>query len=430
MSINSFVKKRLIEIFGRQTRKILAKHDPTIIAVAGSVGKTTTKNAIATVLSEGFRVQFQSGNYNTPISIPFIFIGREMPSLYNPFSWFWAWLKGHRVLKKNYPYDIVVVELGTDAPGDIEQFRKLLHPKITVITAVAEEHMEFFKTLEAVAKEELAVAGYSEQLVVNSDDIKEEYLERYIASDKQVHSYGFKHSEYKISSQPNEKGYEIDIDLGGGQKVVTETTVIAEHNLKAVAAAVAVADLMGMEHEAIKKGVNKIKALPGRMQILKGINNSIIVDDTYNSSPIAVEAALKTIYGINANQRIAVLGMMNELGDYSKEAHERVGNYCNPKKLDLVVTIGQDANEFLADSASRRGCKVIPAKSPFEAAQIVQNHLKDQALILIKGSQNGVFAEEAVKMLLAEFKDANKLVRQNSFWIKKKQSQFSDHPKS
>jgi UDP-N-acetylmuramyl pentapeptide synthase len=264
----SYFKKILTEIFGRQTRKILAKHDPTIIAVAGSVGKTTTKMAIATVLSQSFRVRFQQGNYNTPISIPFVFTGREMPSLYNPFSWFWAWHKGQKTLRRKYPYDIVVVELGTDSPGDIANFKQLLHPKITVVTAVAEEHMEFFKDLEAVAKEELGVADYSEQLVINADDIQEEYLEKYVSKDVPMHSYGFKHAEYKITTSASEEGYEVAIELGGGQKVTTKTTSIAEHNLKAIAAAVAVGDLMGMEPDSIKKGINKIKAMPGRMQVL------------------------------------------------------------------------------------------------------------------------------------------------------------------
>jgi UDP-N-acetylmuramoyl-tripeptide--D-alanyl-D-alanine ligase len=162
------------------------------------------------------------------------------------------------------------------------------------------------------------------------------------------------------------------------------------------------------------------------MQILKGIKNSIIVDDTYNSSPIAVEAALKTIYGINANQRIAVLGMMNELGDYSKEAHERVGNFCNPQKLELVVTIGKDANQYLARCAEEKGCKVIKTDSPYEAARIVKENLKERAIILVKGSQNGVFSEETVKVLLANKKDVKNLVRQNDFWLKKKRAQFSD----
>ncbi|MBP6917142.1 UDP-N-acetylmuramoyl-tripeptide--D-alanyl-D-alanine ligase [Candidatus Saccharibacteria bacterium] len=426
----SYFKKILTEIFGRQTRKILAKHDPTIIAVAGSVGKTTTKMAIATVLSQSFRVRFQQGNYNTPISIPFVFTGREMPSLYNPFSWFWAWHKGQKTLRRKYPYDIVVVELGTDSPGDIANFKQLLHPKITVVTAVAEEHMEFFKDLEAVAKEELGVADYSEQLVINADDIQEEYLEKYVSKDVPMHSYGFKHAEYKITTSASEEGYEVAIELGGGQKVTTKTTSIAEHNLKAIAAAVAVGDLMGMEPDSIKKGINKIKAMPGRMQVLKGVRNSVIVDDTYNSSPIAVEAALKTIYGIKAPQRIAILGSMNELGEYSKEAHTRVGNYCDSSKLDLIVTIGTQANEFLAPVVEARGCKVVKTLSPYEAGKRVRDSIKPGAIILAKGSQNGVFAEEALKLLLANPGDVDKLVRQNKFWLKKKSQQFGDFPTS
>jgi len=426
MGVTKLAKDWLTEIFGRQTRKILAKHDPIIVAVAGSVGKTSTKLAIATVLKQGFRVRYQKGNYNTPISVPFIFTGRDMPSLYNPLSWASAYMRGRRVLKGKFPYDVVVVELGTDAPGDIAHFKKLLHPKITVVTAVAEEHMQFFKTIEAVAKEELGVSQYSDKLVINIDDVDQQYISKYIDADKPTLTYGFGAADYQITAKPDAKGYLVTIELEDGSTIATKTSSIAEQNLKSVAAAVAVADILGMSEQNIKKGVSNITAIPGRMQALRGINNSIIIDDSYNSSPLAAEAALKTIYGLHVNQRVAVLGSMNELGEYSREGHERVGKYCDSKKLDLIITIGNEANKYLAPAAEASGCKVIKTSSPYQAAQIVKENLQPRSLILVKGSQNGVFSEEAVKMLLANRKDSKKLVRQNSFWIKKKHQQFSD----
>jgi UDP-N-acetylmuramoyl-tripeptide--D-alanyl-D-alanine ligase len=419
--MTSFIKNQLTQIFCRQMQKIIKKHKPIIVAVAGSVGKTTTKLAIATVLSETLRVQYQKGNYNTPISIPLIFTGREMPSLYNPFSWIFAWLHGQRVLHSKYPYDVVVVELGTDAPGDIPHFESLIHPKISVITAVAEEHMEFFKTLDAIAAEELSVANFSDIVVINSDDIAERYLEAYIPKTKEVHSYGFGHAEYKISVTKNDKP-EVSIDMGGGHNVTSKVDFAAKHSLKSIAAAVAVADLLEQKPEDIQKAILKITSPAGRMQLLDGIKDSKIIDDTYNSSPLAAKAALDSLYDYDAPQRIAILGMMNELGETSKSAHTAIGNYCDPSKLDLVVTIGQDANEFLAPAAENKGCKVIKCNGPTQAGKAVAENLKSGAVILAKGSQNGVFAEEAIKQLLADPEDAGKLVRQNAFWLKKKQS--------
>ena len=137
---------------------------------------------------------------NTPISLPFIFIGRSMPSLYNPFAWIWSWLQGQKTLYGQYPYDIVIVELGVDAPGDMLVFKKLLHVDICVITAISEEHMEFFENVDAVATEEMTVAQFSDVLVVNADDIAEKYLADLIPHGKEIHSYGFGHAEYKISA--------------------------------------------------------------------------------------------------------------------------------------------------------------------------------------------------------------------------------------
>jgi UDP-N-acetylmuramoyl-tripeptide--D-alanyl-D-alanine ligase len=421
------IKNLLTRIFDRQMVKIIKKHNPIIIAVAGSVGKTTTKLAIAQVLSQSLKVRYQDGNYNTPISLPFIFIGRSMPNIYNPFGWFLAWLHGERVLHSKFDFDYVVIELGTDAPGDIVHFKNLFRPYVTVISAVAEEHMEFFESLEAVAKEELGISEFSEILLVNADDIDQKYLDKYIPAGKEVHSYGFNHAEYKISYKQHHRGYRVKISLGGDEFVEEEIKTLAEHNLKAVAAAVAVADLLEVPKGEIEKAIAKIKPTPGRMQILKGINNSTIIDDSYNSSPIAVEAALKTLYNFDAKQRIAILGMMNELGDYSKEAHKRVGNYLDSQKIDLLITIGKDANEIIAKFGEDKGIKTVRCDSPYKAAQAAKDNLIENAVILAKGSQNGVFAEEAVRLLLANKDDVSKLVRQNKFWINKKKSQFKDY---
>jgi UDP-N-acetylmuramyl pentapeptide synthase len=117
---------------------------------------------------------------------------------------------------------------------------------------------------------------------------------------------------------------------------------------------------------------------------------------------------------------------MNELGKHSKELHEQTGKLCDPKQINLVVTIGKDANKYLASEAEKRGCKVMRCPSPYHAADVVRPLLKKEAVILAKGSQNGVFAEEALKELLADAKDAKKLVRQSRRWLKYKESHFHD----
>jgi UDP-N-acetylmuramoyl-tripeptide--D-alanyl-D-alanine ligase len=161
------------------------------------------------------------------------------------------------------------------------------------------------------------------------------------------------------------------------------------------------------------------------MAKLQGIKNSIIIDDTYNASPYAVKIALDTLYSFETPQRIAILGMMNELGTTSAEEHKKVGKYCNPKLLDLVVTVGKDANNFLAPAARENGCEVYEAKNSVDAGLFVKDKVKEGAVILVKGSQNGVFAEEALKPLLASKSDISKLVRQDKYWMDKKNLTFN-----
>ena len=157
------------QILGWQVRRLRKKNDFKIIGVAGSIGKTSTKIAIAKVLSEGLRVQFQEGNYNDLITVPLIFFGLSEPSLFNPLAWLKAFIKIEKQLLKPYPFDVVVVEIGTDGPGQIDRFGKYLHCDITVLTAISHEHMEFFGTLSDVAKEELSVSKYTDLLLINKE---------------------------------------------------------------------------------------------------------------------------------------------------------------------------------------------------------------------------------------------------------------------
>jgi len=206
----------------------------------------------------------------------------------------------------------------------------------------------------------------------------------------------------------------------------TDIRYLGHQGGKVALAAAAVADLLGVKRVDIAKGLAKLEPFSGRMQVLPGIKDSTLLDDTYNASPLAVKAALDALYSARTGQRIAILGGMNELGDYAKEAHEVVGAYCDPKKLDVVVTIGKDAKQWLAPAARERGCTVHSFDSPYDAGAYVSGKLQKNAVVLAKGSQNGVFAEEALKPLLADPTDAAKLVRQSPRWMTKKQQQFGE----
>lgn len=423
--MKDFFKQLLTQIFTSQMRKIVDKHQPKIVCVVGSVGKSTTKIAIATVLKQKYRVQVQDGNYNTPISLPFVFTNQSMPNVYNPFGWVRAWWHGQKVLGNKYPFDVVVIELGTDCPGDIIAFGEFFNVDISVVTAISPEHMQNFANLEAVAQEELTIAEFSKMVVINNDDVEKSFVNKFVSEKSKIVSFGQNSGDYRYSlTQNSNSTLSVTLELKNKKAINVNTNIVAKHLAKSAAAAAVVADLMGLSQKAIKEGLIKIKPMSGRMQILRGIQNSCVIDDSYNSSPLAVKAALQTLYELKAPQKIAVLGAMNELGNFSKHAHEEIGKTCDPKELDLVITIGQHANHYLTEAARNKGCRVISCKNPYEAGLILAEQIRPRALVLVKGSQNGVFAEEAIKPILKNKNDIKLLVRQNRFWLRKKRHQF------
>jgi UDP-N-acetylmuramoyl-tripeptide--D-alanyl-D-alanine ligase len=393
------------------------------VAVVGSIGKTSTKLAIAKVLASGKRVRYQEGNYNEIISVPLVFFGHEMPAIWNVLAWLKIIFQNEFQIWLSFPFDIVVLELGTDAPGQISEFRKYLHLDFAVVTAIAPEHMEFFKTIEAVAEEEWSVGYFSDVVFANKDLCKifPDNLSR-----RKTVFYGKDFgSVFKIENvSKSEKGFSFGISYEGTNLMNLVYPAVSEVQLYSLCAAVAVGRSFKIPAEKIKESINTVQSFSGRMQKLKGIKKSLIIDDTYNASPDAVKLALDALYSQRVEQRIAILGMMNELGETSEIEHRKIGKYCNPLFLDLVVTVGKDANLFMAPEARKSGCQVYEAKDSTDAGLFVREKIKEGAAVLAKGSQNGVFTEEALKPILADKSDFSKLVRQDEAWMKKKSLLF------
>lgn len=409
---------RLLEA---QVKRLRAKHSFSVVAVAGSVGKTSTKMAIARVLQTSRRVRWQEGNYNDRTTVPLIFFGHNQPNIFNVLAWIKILIKNEFIIASAYPYQVVIAEIGTDAPGQIQQF-SYLKPEVVVVTAITPEHMEYFGTLDAVAREELSALHFAKQALINIDDTPSEFL-----VGRDYLSYGFSDgANYRVTERKDRDMHaqKVIFALGSAGHLSFDLPLLGEHGARIALAAGATAHMLGLEADDIKRGLSETTAFSGRMQILYGIQNSTIIDDTYNSSPVAAKAALDVLQSGDAPQRIAILGSMNELGDYSPEAHREVGEYCNPTKLDWVVTIGPDAKQYLAPVAKSRGCQVKTFLSPYQAGSFVKKQLKEGAVILAKGSQNRVFAEESIKTLLADSADEAKLVRQSDYWMRTKRKQF------
>ncbi len=419
----NFIQKKL-ETY---VKKYLARHKPKLIIISGSVGKTSTKFAIATVLSQKYRVRMHEGNHNTHMSVPLAILGIDYPDNIRSLG---AWLKVRRaalkrIKSKTDDCDVIVQELGADTPGDVAYFGTYLKADIATVTAVSPEHMEFFKTLDEVAKEELAVSNFTRLLLINRDDINAEFS-KYVTTPN-IDTYGLGGApEYRLeTNDANLHGASGALIMGSKGKIAVKLQVASESGLKTAIAAAFVGEKLGLSGEQIAAGVANIVAPPGRMNILKGFRGSTILDDTYNASPLAVSAALQALYRESAPQRIAILGDMNELGQASEAEHTKIGQLCNAWLLDWVVTIGPESKKYLAPAAQKKGCRVISFDDPTSAGAFVHGVIEQNAVILVKGSQNGVFAEEAVKLLLHNPEDEAQLVRQTPAWLAAKHKQFA-----
>lgn len=398
-----------------------------LIVVAGSVGKTSTKRAIATLLSQRFRVALHEGNHNTHMSAPLAMLGIEYPdNVKSPAAWLSVFRAARRRIKAPTGVDVIIQEIGANQPGDIAHFGTYLHPYIGVVTGVTPEHMESFKTLDAVAAEELTAANISDIAVINRDDIAGNYAA--LLTNPNLTTYGTTSAaEYRFEQQDFglERGYSgFVIGPEFSEPITCSIRLLGEHSLRPAMGAVAVAAKLGMTPDEITQGLGQLRAVPGRMNILDGIDGSIIIDDSYNSSPLAASSALQALYGLQVPQRIAILGSMNELGTTSQAEHQKLGALCDPGLLAWVITIGEEAEKYLAPAAKARGCQVKSFKSAIDAGAFARSVVETGAAVLVKGSEGGIYAEEAVKILCVASQD-HELVRQSAAWMKVKEEFFS-----
>lgn len=420
-----FVQKKLEKF----VKKYFEAHpDVKLICVAGSVGKSSTKMAIAHILKSQYRVRVEEQNHNTEMSAPLAILGIPYPSdIKSVLAWLKVFKQAKLKIKQPKDVDVIIQELGVDRPGDMAVFARYLKPDLSVVTSITPEHMEFFGTMENVAKEELAIAGFSKVFLINRDDVDIRYAS--LVQNQMTGTYGTsEQAEYRfIIDQISVSG--MTGRLRGREfsgKNIIKTKMIGEHSARVIAGAAAVCARFGISEQNIAAGIASFRPVSGRMNILEGTKGSFLIDDSYNSSPNAAKMALDTLYKIKAPKKIAILGSMNELGQMSPDAHSYIGSLCRKDQLDWVVTVGEEANRFLAPAARNNGIYVKEVANAIDAGGFVSGQLIPGTLVLIKGSQGGIYLEEATKILLRHQNDDRKLVRQSPTWMETKSKFFSN----
>lgn len=433
-------QKRFERTLGWLARRIIRKYRPDVIAVTGSYGKTTTKEAIFTVLASHFSVRQSQGNLNNEIGLPLSIIGAASGGR-NPIAWLTVFNKAFRLLVKTRPYpECLVLEMAADRPGDLAYLTSIAKPRVSVTTAVAPAHTEFFGSIEKVAEEKATLSrqtepdGYS---ILKADDPVVLGFKQ--NANGRVLTYGrAKDAEVKASNPTilfeaaaNEDrprrvtGLRFDLSFDGKTVEVKLDNVVGTSAVNAALAAAAVGFVYGQDHQAIASALKHFRPPAGRSSILDGAKGSVIIDDSYNASPGAVIESLNLLNelqkGLAKNKaggrRIAVLGDMAELGSYTEKGHADVGAAC-VKTVDILVTVGPLGRRIAAAAEKHglNGQSIHIFEDADSAAIFVRRELEPGDVVLVKGSQV-VRLEKVVRQIMADPElAAERLVRQGTGW--------------
>lgn len=414
--------------------RILARHHPKVVAVAGSVGKTTTRRAVAAVLRRSFRTRESHKNFNNELGVPLSIFGEQVSGGQNPWTWLGiigraAWLAyGPKI--GDYPA-VLVLEMATDHPGDLAYLTKLARPDVAVVTAISEEHTEFLGDLDGVAKEEgTVVEALSPQgvAILNADDPRVMAMKS--RTQARVITFGFAESaDVRASGAHLESALgsyflRFDLAMADATYPVNVSGVIGNGNVSASAAAAATGLALGIEPNLIPYGLAEFQPPPGRLRVIPSIKGTTLIDDTYNSSPQAAELALETLAEFpvaEGTRRYAALGDMLELGNLTEESHRRVGECAAKVGVDVLIGVGPLSIETCraAVASGMSQDRVFHVANAAEAGRFLQERINTGDLILIKGSQ-GVRMEKVTKELMAEpERAAELLVRQTPDWLAK-----------
>ncbi|HPJ80312.1 MAG TPA: Mur ligase family protein [Candidatus Portnoybacteria bacterium] len=417
------MRKILQKILRILAKIALKKYKPIVIAITGSVGKTSTKEAIYAVFKNHFgekRVRKNEKNYNNEIGVPLTIFNLETGGN-SILKWIPKFIKifWMIIFKIEYP-DFLVLEMGADKPKDIEYLLNFVEHRVGVITAIGEipVHVEFFESPEKVVEEKRKIITKLDKngvAILNYDDERVRKMGDSI--DAKVLTYGLsekadiKATNYELKLLLNEKNISelnFKLDFGGSSVPAKLINVLGVQHLYSALAATAVGITFNINLVEISQALREVVPISGRMHLIKGIKNSIIIDDSYNAALLSMEAgldALKVFQNSSANEikrrKIAVLGDMLEIGKYSEQAHIQVGKKAG-EIADMIFAIGNCAG-FIEQGAINAGFevnKIFKFSTSDEAKLVIQKKIQENDVIFIKGSHS-IKMENIVEEIMA-----------------------------
>lgn len=432
MDIKEILKQVVVFIITLEARLLLMRRRPKIIAVTGSVGKTSVKDAIYHVIKERVHARKSDKSFNSEIGVPLSVLG--LPNGWDdPFMWLQNIFDGAltALFPGKYP-EYLVLEVGVDRPGDMKRITAWLKPSVVVLTRLPDVpvHVEFFDTPERVIEEKKILVDALKSdgvLVYNHDDEKVLQIAEGVRQ-KQIGYGRYAPTDVTVSgdavtyADELPSGMECSVSYGEEEVAVHLHGVIGVQHAYTIGAATAVAILLGIPLAHVRDALQSYEPPRGRMRVLPGVKKTIIIDDSYNSSPVAAERAVQTLKEVHASGRkIAVLGDMLELGNYSIDAHKELGKQVANAGVDILITVGV-RSRGIAEGALEGGMSeknIFQYENAQRAGKELEILLEEGDVVLVKGSQ-GVRLERVVEEVMAHPEEAEKLlVRQDPVWKEK-----------
>lgn len=336
-----------------------------VVGVTGSTGKTSTKDLIAALLSDKYKVFKTKGNFNNQIGLPLM------------------------ILELDSSYDVAVLEMGMSDLGEIHTLAKTALPDIGVITNVGLSHIENLKTRENILKAKMEITDFfneNNDLIVTGED---ERLKNIESKCFKITKIGYNH-EYEVYATNiilKEEETKFEVSLNGKHHKFT-LPMAGKHNVLNAMLAISVANKLGVTLESMERGIVNLQATSMRLQVIKK-EKFIIINDCYNASPDSMKSSLDVLNSYKSGRKIAILGTMNELGNEAFNSHKDVGEYAT-NKVDKLVAIGNYKESF-KDGFNGEDIEIYDTKEEFISN--VQTLIKENDILLVKASRGMKFED-------------------------------------
>lgn len=355
-----------------------------VIAITGSVGKTSTKDIIASIMSEKYKVLKTEGNMNNHIGLPMTIL-------------------------KLKEQEAMVVEMGMDHAGEIRVLTNIAHPTMCVISNVGSSHIKTLGSRENILKAKLEIlegASKEAPIAINNDN---DLLNNWIKTNKTTHkiiTYGIENQSdvmaKDIESFEDKSIFTLEINnkkYASAQCQKLEIPVGGKHFVYNALSAICVGLENNIEIEKIIEGIKKVELTKRRMEIVKSGNGVTIINDTYNANYESMKAGLEYLHNVKGDRKIAILGDMLNLGDFEKELHEKIGEEVVKSEVSVLITVGE-ASKNIVKKALELGeiinLKICECKTNEEAIKFAKEELREGDIVLVKAS-NAMHFDEIVK---------------------------------